>query len=709
MRRSPRPAAGRDPPSPIPLPVAGTAHGVPAAEVGMAAAPGIVPATLDWRDGLPRSAAFGDVYYTSADGRDEVRQVFMAGNELPARWQGQDFAIGETGFGTGLNFLVAAETWLAQVPEPAVLHYLSVEKHPLRRADLELVLAARGDTSPLAGELLDAYPPPLPGCHRLALAGGRIQLSLLWGDAEAQLEAARCAAQDGFETQAARGIDAWFLDGFAPARNPEMWSAGLFVQLAAHSRPGTTFATFTAAGAVRRGLAAAGFEVRRVPGYGAKREMLRGRFAAPPAAPASPAAAQRLRRPGTPWDLGAGFHAEGARSAAVVGAGLAGCTIARALAGRGWRVRVFDGRGIAGGASGNPQGIVYPRLAAADSAFTRINLAALLYARNYYRPFWRAGIGADSGVLMLPRDSGEAGRLRQLAAHYPGELATLLEGPDLVRTAGVPLAAGCGLLLRGLGWLPPAELCRRLLDHPRIRFDALDIRAWSGTAGGWRLDAPAQPVDEVFPVLVLAAAAGLRHWAASAHLPLRTIQGQITSCPATPASRGLRLPVCGLGYLAPAVDGRHTLGATYRPDSVSLAVDALSHGDNLARVRATDPALAEALGDPDPAQLEGRAGLRCVTPDYLPIAGPAPRLDEFLEVMAPLRRDARAALPRTGACWPGLYLHAGHGSRGLAYAPLCAALLADLIEGRPRPLPRDLVQALSPARFLVRDLQRRRR
>ena len=107
--------------------------------------------------------------------------------------------------------------------------------------------------------------------------------------------------------------------------------------------------------------------------------------------------------------------------------------------------------------------------------------------------------------------------------------------------------------------------------------------------------------------------------------------------------------------------------------------------------------------------MHGRAGLRCVTPDYLPLVGPAPRFGEFLEGLAPLRRDARTALPRSGCYWPGLYLHAGLGSRGLAYAPLCAALLADLIEGRPRPLARDLVRALSPARFLVRDLQRRRR
>lgn len=115
-----------------------------------------MPASLDWRDGIPYSALFGDIYYAAGDGRGEVEQVFLAGNELPARWSDRDFTIAETGFGTGLNFLVAAESWLRRVPQPAVLHYLSVEKHPLQRADLARVLALRGDHSALAEELLAA-------------------------------------------------------------------------------------------------------------------------------------------------------------------------------------------------------------------------------------------------------------------------------------------------------------------------------------------------------------------------------------------------------------------------------------------------------------------------------------------------------------------------------------------------------------------------
>jgi tRNA 5-methylaminomethyl-2-thiouridine biosynthesis bifunctional protein len=575
----------------------------------------------------------------------------------------------------------------------------------LPHADLARVLALRGDRSAVAEELLAAYPPPLGGCHRLPLAGGRVQLSLWFGDAVQQFAAARAAALPGFETAATRGVDAWFLDGFAPARNPQMWSPALFAQIAALSRPGATFATFTAAGAVRRGLTAAGFAVARVPGYGRKREMLRGRFAARPAETAAPlptGTRGRRTRGETPWDLGAPLREPLGASVSVVGAGIAGCTTARALAERGWQVRVLDGEGVAAGASGNPQGIVFPRLAAVDSPFARINLAALLYARRYYRPHWRAGLGADRGVLLLPRDAREAEQLRRLAARFPGGIAELDEA------AGLALDTNCGLLLAGLGWLPPAQVCGRLLDHPRIEFERRAIADLAPVPGGWQLAAAdGSPVGES-TVVVLATGTGLSAFAATDHLPLRVIRGQITSCPATAASRGLRLPVCGIGYLAPALDGRHCLGATYQLGATSMAVECRDHQRNLQNIRAMDPALAEVLGDPAAETLAGRAGLRAVTPDYLPVVGPAPIAGDFPAIFAPLRRDARAALPRCGRYWPGLYLHGGLGSRGLAYAPLCAALLADLIAGHPRPLPRDLVRALSPARFLVRDLQRQR-
>lgn len=675
----------------------------------------LAPAAVIWRDGVLRSLHFEDIYHSPVDGLGETRHVFIAGNQLPERWQslraGEGFVIGETGFGSGLNFLVAGSLWLASAPETAVLHYVSVEKHPLARGDFECALAQWPAFAALATELARDYPPPVAGCHRLVLAGGRIQLTLLLGDAVAMLNQLRAPDHPAVRHGTAPKIDAWFLDGFAPARNPDMWSPALFAQLAALSRAGTSFATFTAAGNVRRGLADAGFAVTKVAGHGSKRDMLRGEFLALPA-PAETAAPQpQRRRPaGAPWHLGAAEYGTAPGTAAIIGAGIAGCTSARALAERGWQVTLYDRTAVASGASGNPQGVLYPRLTAEPSAFGAINLAALLFAQNYYRDFWRDGFGDNCGVLLLPETAAHAEQLRRIAARHPAEIARLVEAPQLTAIAGVPLAADSGLLLPGLGWIDPTAVCRRLVEHPRIAVRSTEIVALSRDgAEGWQLSHRRGEITGSYDVLVLANATELARFEQTRHLPLKTIHGQISICPATPASKKLRTVICGAGYLGPAVGGRHTFGATYDLSATHLEVRSDGHRDNLAKLGATDPRLPEILGAPDPAQLSGRAGLRCVTPDYLPLVGPAPIEHLMLETFAPLRRDARADIPCPGSYWPGLFIHGGHGSRGLSHAPLCATLLADLIEGRPRPLTQELVIALNPARFLIRALKRGRR
>ncbi len=673
----------------------------------------LAPAAVIWRDGVLRSIHFDDIYHSPADGLGETRHVFIAGNRLPERWQslraGEGFVIGETGFGSGLNFLVAASLWLASTPETAVLHYVAAEKYPLARGDFEQALAQWPAFAALTAELARGYPPPIPGCHRLALAGGRIQLTLLLGDAVAMLNQLR--DHPSVSHPAEPKIDAWFLDGFAPARNPDMWCPELFAQLAALSRAGTSFATFTAAGAVRRGLLDAGFAVAKIPGHGSKRDMLRGEFLALPAAAETAAPPSRRHRPaGAPWHLGATAYGAGRGTAAIIGAGIAGCTTAHSLAERGWQVTLYDRAAIASGASGNPQGVLYPRLTADTSSFGAINLAALLFAQNYYREYWRDGLGSDCGVLLLPETASHAEQLRRIAAHHPAAIARLVAAPELAAIAGLPLAADCGLLLPGLGWLDPAAVCRRLAGHPRITLAHAEIIALSRRdMGGWQLEDANGATTRLHDIVVLANAAELARFEQTRHLPLKTIRGQISVCPATPASAKLRTVICGAGYLGPAVNGRHTFGATYELSATHLEVSSDGHRENLARLDATDPRLAAALGAPDLARLSGRAGLRCVTPDYLPLVGPAPIEHRMLETFAPLRRDAHAAIPHPGSYWPGLFIHGGHGSRGLSHAPLCAALLADLIEGRPRPLARDLVIALNPARFLIRALKRGQR
>ena len=225
------------------------------------------PAKLEWRDGQPYASTFQDVYFSSDNGLLETDYVFLQGNALQSRWQTLKtlhFTIAETGFGTGLNFLSAVKLWLEVAPATAMLHYISTEKHPLSLQDLTSALALWPTLAEFSDHLLENYEKLLQGNQALDLFQNRVRLSLLVGDATTQLR------------QIHEAVDAWFLDGFSPAKNPDMWQTELFQQMARLSAIGSTFATFTSAGHVRRNLAAAGFNTQKRAGFGKKREMLQG-------------------------------------------------------------------------------------------------------------------------------------------------------------------------------------------------------------------------------------------------------------------------------------------------------------------------------------------------------------------------------------------------------------------------------------------------
>lgn len=214
---------------------------------------------------VPRSEQFDDVYFSAADGLAETRHVFLAGNNLPEHWLDHpSFTICETGFGTGLNFLAALTLWRETKNTNASLHFISFEKFPVTRDFIACHLEHwRGDIGEALDDLLWVYPESLQGQYDLDIASN-IKLTLIFGDVNEELPK--------LET----GIDCWFLDGFKPSSNPDMWSETVFQNMARLSNTNSTFATFTAAGFVRRGLNAAGFDVRKIKGFGYKRDMTVG-------------------------------------------------------------------------------------------------------------------------------------------------------------------------------------------------------------------------------------------------------------------------------------------------------------------------------------------------------------------------------------------------------------------------------------------------
>jgi len=681
---------------------------------------GAKPALIDWdAQGQPRSRQFGDWYFSSTDGLAESRYVFLESNNLAQRFAALSatgqvpcrFVVGETGFGSGLNFLACWQLWREKASKRAQLHYLSLEKYPLSCADLARALALWPELSELARALEEVYPPPLgPGFVPISLDGGRVRLTLILDDALTGLEQLQASGHPEFCAWNKR-VDAWFLDGFAPAKNPELWQQPLFDALARLSHPGTSLATFSSASLVRQGLTQAGFATVKKPGFGLKREMLTASYTG---SLSSPSTQTRNRRPPPPWPLVAETPTGTTkRRILVVGGGLSGCHSARALAQRGWQVTLLEQHpNLAREASGNPQGLLYAKLSAQSSPLGDFNLISLWYAQKHYRTFWDRGraYGEASGLLQLAQTPAEQQLHQQLKQRFVAatELVQPLSPTEASHIAGLELDAPA-LYFPQAGWLNPAAVCRASTEHPGIEVKTgTEVSDLAWHQGLWQARDASGALLGQAPFAVLANARSALTFAPTAQLPLKAIRGQISQLAATQESEQLKVALCGQSYLAPALNGEHCIGASYNLKDPEPGVRWQDHQDNLAKLAALGPGVVRLFAGTHEEPLSGRVAFRCATPDYLPLVGPVPDRVAFLEDYAPLRKDARANIPKPGRYWPGLFVNLGHGSRGLAYTPLSAELLAAQITGDPLPLGRDLVEALHPGRFLIRDLMRNR-
>ncbi len=615
---------------------------------------------LEWRDGLPFSSRFGDVYFSLASGLDETHYVFLQQNQLHQRFsnlQQAHFTIAETGFGTGLNFLSAWRLWNECAPDAASLHFVSTELFPLSLQDMAQALALWPELAAFAEKLLEQYRNLMPGFNHLSF--GNIRLTLLIGDARDMLP------------QLTGRVDAWFLDGFAPARNPDMWDGRLFGEIARLSHSTTTFATFTSAAAVRRGLIAARFEVEKIKGFASKREMLRGRYSAKTASP--PAAAPLVSE----------------RSAIVIGGGIAGASTAFSIAQRGFGVTLIERHAhLAAEASGNPQAVLYPRLSGHDIALSRIATYGFLYTISLLKQLLPQGQDwSQCGLLQLGFNAREAKRCQEILARgLPFVQQVNAEQASAI--AGIALSDG-GMYFAQGGWLHPPALCAALAAHPNIRTltatQALHLRQDNDR---WQVSGASGLIAEATVVVVAAANDCMQFLP---HLPLQPVRGQVTLMPASVISNRLNAVVCTEGYLAPARNGLHSLGATFSKDNTALDVRDADHAYNLAMLRQMSLQL-----QPDAAALAGRSALRCSTPDYLPLAGMMLDAGKMQAIPAHLATQ-------TGLPWlEGLYVNTGHGSKGMVTAPLCGEIIAAAINHEIMPVDYGLLRALDPNRFLLR-------
>ena len=645
----------------------------------MAHSPPLPPARLAWAaDGTPYSAAYDDIYHSADGGLGQARHVFLGGSGLSGdnpRWRGRErFVIVETGFGLGLNFLATWQAWREAdtAQRPARLHFVSFEKHPFTAEDLAQLHARWPELADCAAELRRQWPQLLPGAHRLNFDDERVTLTLFFGDAVELLPKLRAHA------------DAFYLDGFAPGKNPEMWSPRIYSSLARLAVTGTTLATWCLANPVQRALAAAGFLLDKPPGFGGRREMLRGVF----------------RVEGRSSDT----QLPEERRAIVLGAGLAGCAAAERLAARGWQVTVIDAAaGPAEGASGNRAGILRLLPSLDDNLLARLTRAGFLHARRHLAQLAAEGLPLRwdaCGVLHLAREALHEASQRQIVDELqaPPDYLRAVDATEATRLAGWPQALG-GWWFPGGGWIAPPSLCRANLARHAERIETrfgLRVERIAREDNLWKLSDAAGATIAAAPRLILANAQDARRLldvSTGLSLPLRNARGQVSHLPAA-ALPAPDVVVCKLGYVTPVVDGQRYAGASFIADDTDEAVRDADHLDNLSRLELCLPG---ATKDIVIDELEGRVGFRSMTQDRLPLIGALPCA----------AADATGAthldeIPRQ----PGLFALLGFGARGLVWASLAAELLVSQIEGEPLPLEADLVAAVDPARFLLRRARR---
>ncbi|HAT3725032.1 TPA: bifunctional tRNA (5-methylaminomethyl-2-thiouridine)(34)-methyltransferase MnmD/FAD-dependent 5-carboxymethylaminomethyl-2-thiouridine(34) oxidoreductase MnmC [Citrobacter koseri] len=654
----------------------------------------IQPANLEFNaEGTPVSRDFDDVYFSNDNGLEETRYVFLGGNQLEERFPLHPrplFVVAESGFGTGLNFLTlwqAFSQFRDAHPEATLqrLHFISFEKFPLTQADLALAHQHWPELAPRAQQLHAQWPLPLAGCHRLILDDGRVTLDLWFGDIN--------ELTGKLDESLNQKVDAWFLDGFAPAKNPDMWTQNLFSTMARLARPGGTLATFTSAGFVRRGLQEAGFTMQKRKGFGRKREMLCGVMAHALTSP-SP----------TPWFTRSG---SAKRDVAIIGGGIASALLSLALLRRGWQVTLYcSDEQPAQGASGNRQGALYPLLSKHDAAINLFFPSAFTFARRLYDALPVTFDHDWCGVTQLGWDEKSQHKIDQmLSLALPDALAVAVDPDQAQQETGV--ATHCrGITYPAGGWLCPAQLTAALLALAATqglrRHYTHTLTALSRQATGWQLQfAEGKAVEH--EVVVLANGHQINHVDQTLPLPVYSVAGQVSHIPTTPALSALRQVLCYDGYLTPQnpATHQHCIGASYHRGSEETAYREDDQQQNRQRLIDCFPDAAWAK-EVDVSEKAARCGVRCATRDHLPMVGNVPDYDATLAQYAALARQKDAA--ERAPVYPDLFMLGALGSRGLCSAPLCAEILAAQMSEEPIPMDADTLAALNPNRLWVRKL-----
>ena len=650
---------------------------------------------LTWRDGQPYSEIFDDIYYSSDEGEDisgenEFNHVFFKNNGLPGRWQGRDdFVIAELGFGSGLNCILTIREWLkhcAESGEKKTLHYIAIEKHPLSPAAISVLIMRYPELKPFCDELLANYPPAINASHNRRLFDNRVVIHFKFMD-----------VADALENDSLK-VDAWFLDGFSPAKNPGMWSPELFMMVANNSRRSATCSTYTSAGFVKRNLQDAGFVVNKVKGYGKKRDMLVAELADN----SKPGNSKPLKYKNKPWFEPPRINMSCNKEAAIVGGGIAGLTLAYALVQRGWSVTIIDKHGTKQNeATSNPAPIVYPRLSINNDVDTEFFTAAYCYALHVLkslqaksqRQFW-----FDEGLLQLM----DGKRIKQIIDKFKfnSDFISITDGAvDQIITEQDEQTV---VEYNSAGVVLPDVLCEVLKSEcgDKLKFIEAEVREIEYDGKQWLCSGDSRLIKEA-ECLIIASGAQINDLSPVIKFPVEAIRGQVMVLNENRASHQIKKTLNADVHITPAIDGKHYLGASYTRDCKNLDV---CEADNRKLLKSLDKLYPGVFTEAD--HFETWVGFRTVSKDRVPIVGAVADASFFKKEYADISHGHTVKSYKSASHLNGLYVSAAHGSRGFTSSFISAEIIASQITGEPLPVNKKVLDYLNPSRFIVNDLKR---
>lgn len=597
-----------------------------------------------------------DVYYFQHNGLAESRHVFLQGNDLPTRLAQlhaqQYFCVGEIGFASALNIVALWQLWQQCRPNNhSRLHVISVGKNPLSKTDLQRSLAIWPELKPLAEQLIVQYPSALMGCHRLIFAKERFSIDVWLGDVATTLP----------KIDSTHSIDAWFLNGLAPKHNPALWQPRVINQIMRLSGHGTTFSALSVMSLLKHGLMQHGIDVRRTRGFGHKRDMLQATWNKTKTNVTL--AAQSIKKSPT---------------VAVIGAGIAGLSVAHALSNRGVAVTLIDQQQPLAGASGNPRALLAPQPLAIEKFSENLMNIGGLFSYRYWQQY--LGVSDFSHILFFSdkKQQEQWDKIKDYPTDFLQAMTPTQASSYSQTTLSLP-----AIDFKQAALLNPQALCKQVLSNPLIQFKQANIQQLTQSNNQWQLmDEHSRHIVSVEHVVVCTA----RHsQQLCPSLPvLNAIRGQVSWAATEQAQQQLACTLSYGGYVAPIKNEQQQpvllFGASFIKGDLSTEVKPEDHQHNYDLLASVAPDVARQL--PEQQHWQGRASIRAQTNDYLPIVGKIPDMHNVWTLTA-------------------------LGSKGFSFAPLCAEVICAQLLNEALPISAQLAKAISPSRFIKKVRERK--